>query len=490
MSENNQSYTLFSFGISSDEAMKQVMNHSKLIVEKDKTSTVNVGNKEFVVTYHVASKLRSFYRNNVECDCCKYQYAPEQAVEHILSAEEANQKYEKLYGDKFYNSDAFMFSEPELDDDKLDKLDRKQLLERFVYFVLLCNKCADDAVLQLAAELAQKKKDGSFYQRRVLPIGAFMAVSQQCEILELVAKAVSSNELQIVIQPRTFDFFEFQKLNDNAFLNFLSSPSGQKPPVKQKKNTKTIKIQCHLEGVGSKETEIRLPTVETKDGKLALNTEPLIPLSDFKCLSGSDQKGYEFTFHNTFSETTVEFQGNTLPVSSLYNELPFLNEWLNLHRYTKIFQSKTKLKQNCQDLKWYLFYQNDIDDRLFKKNFLTEESLSEFAYELFYIADLVEAYSKEVDAQYIAKTAPVNPTTGKIAQWHFWYSILDTVEEKGLNTKKPMKADEVEHYIQNSQFLFRKRPMLIPFAVWSGSAKQGFCFRSIRIFVQLDWEKE
>ena len=237
MSENNQSYTLFSFGISSDEAMKQVMNHSKLIVEKDKTSTVNVGNKEFVVTYHVASKLRSFYRNNVECDCCEYQYAPEQAVEHILSAEEANQKYEKLYGDKFYNSDAFMFSEPELDVDKLDKLDRKQLLERFVYFVLLCNKCADDAVLQLAAELAQKKKDGSFYQRRVLPIGAFMAVSQQCKILELVAKAVSSNELQIVIQPRTFDFFEFQKLNDNAFLNFLSSPSGQKPPLSNKRKT-------------------------------------------------------------------------------------------------------------------------------------------------------------------------------------------------------------------------------------------------------------
>lgn len=156
-------------------------------------------NKEFTVTYHVASKLRSFYRNSLECDACDYEYASEQAVKHILSTEEVNQKYEKLYGDKFYNSDAYMFSKPELDRDKLDKLDRKQQLERFAYFVMLCNKCADDAVLQLAAELAQKKKDGCFYQRRVLPIGAFMAVSINCEILEIVTKTVSANELQIFI---------------------------------------------------------------------------------------------------------------------------------------------------------------------------------------------------------------------------------------------------------------------------------------------------
>lgn len=302
MSENNKSYKLFSFGISSDEAIKQVINHSKLVVEKDKTYTANVENKEFTVTYHVASKLRSFYRNSLECDACDYEYASEQAVEHILSTEEVNQKYEKLYGDKFYNSDAYMFSKPELDRDKLDKLDRNQQLERFAYFVMLCNKCADDAVLQLAAELAQKKKDGSFHQRRVLPIGAFMAVSINCEILEIVAKTVSANELQILIQSRPFDFFEFQKLNDNPFLNLLSSQSNQNPPVKHRENIKTIKIKCHLEGVGSKETELHLPVVETKDGKLALNIEPIIPLSDFKCLCGSDRKGYEFTFHNAFCE--------------------------------------------------------------------------------------------------------------------------------------------------------------------------------------------
>ncbi len=101
MSENNQSYTLFSFGISSDEAMKQVMNHSKLIVEKDKTSTVNVGNKEFVVTYHVASKLRSFYRNNVECDCCKYQYAPEQAVADIYLLKKPTKSMKNCMGTSF-----------------------------------------------------------------------------------------------------------------------------------------------------------------------------------------------------------------------------------------------------------------------------------------------------------------------------------------------------------------------------------------------------
>lgn len=490
MSENNRSYKLFSFGISSDEAAKQVINHSKLVVEKDKTYIANVGNKEFTVTYHVASKLRSFYRNSIECDCCEYKYASEQAVEHILSAEEVVQKYEKLYGDKFYNSDAYMFSKPELDYDKLDKLDRKQQLERFAYFVMLCNKCADDAVLQLAAELVQKKKDGTFYQRKVLPIGAFMAVSWKCEILELVAKAVSANELQILVQPRTFDFIEYQKITTNPFLNLLSSQSDQNPPVRHRETTKTIKIQCCLDDIGSDEKEISLPVVETEDGKLALNIEPLIPLSDFKCLCGSDQEGYEFTFHNSFSEKTVEYQGNIVSVSSFYSGLPLANQWNNLYRYAKIFQNKTKLKQNCQDLKWYLFYHKDIDDQIFKKNFLKEESLYEFAYELFYIADLVETYSKEVNAQYIANTAPVNPTTGKLVQWHFWYSILDTSDEKGFNTKKPMKADEVENYIQNSRFLLRKRPMLIPFAVWSGSSKQGFCFREVRIFVQLDWERD
>lgn len=34
MGENNKSYKLFSFGISLDEAIKQVINHSKLVVEK------------------------------------------------------------------------------------------------------------------------------------------------------------------------------------------------------------------------------------------------------------------------------------------------------------------------------------------------------------------------------------------------------------------------------------------------------------------------
>ena len=80
MSENNKSYKLFSFGISSEEAAKQVINHSKLVVEKDKTYTANVENKEFTVTYHVASKLSSFYRNSIECDACDYRYASEQGL--------------------------------------------------------------------------------------------------------------------------------------------------------------------------------------------------------------------------------------------------------------------------------------------------------------------------------------------------------------------------------------------------------------------------
>ncbi len=55
-----------------------------------------------------------------------------------------------------------MFSEPELDDDKLDKLDRKQLLERFVYFVLLCNKCATTLFYSSQLNWRKRKRTGLF----------------------------------------------------------------------------------------------------------------------------------------------------------------------------------------------------------------------------------------------------------------------------------------------------------------------------------------
>ena len=220
---------------------------------------------------------------------------------------------------------------------------------------------------------------------------------------------------------------------------------------------------------------------------------PIILLSDFKCLQGSDKKGYEFSMKNMFTEKTVNYQGKSLPakcgISVDVSWFYFRCLWGTLCTYAKLFQHKNGFNNNYERLKWSLFQGLEIDEPLFKEKYLKETSFHEFAYEFFCLADLVQDYFEEIDAQYIADTVPVYPENGKMVRWYLWYPLLDTSDEKGIYEKKPVKADMVPDYVKSRQFLFRKTPMIVPFAVWRTSPTKGFSFLDIRSSVQVDWEK-
>lgn len=179
---------------------------------KNKTYEAVVNGKSFTVIYQARAKLQALYRNEKELLFGEYSYAAEQAVHHILSKEEVIARVETEMGERFYNSDAYMFAEEELDLQALTELSHESILERIESFTKVCHAMEADSVLQRVAELMPKKKNGFLYNRRTMPLTALMAVSKKCKIAELVAKAASDTEIRIVVQERQFSAEEYQKI--------------------------------------------------------------------------------------------------------------------------------------------------------------------------------------------------------------------------------------------------------------------------------------
>ena len=148
-------------GIDSKEARKTVFltaDAKKVVTPKSVTHTALLGKVELTVTFKVGTKLKAI-RQAIDSSRC---YASESCVDYILSGEEAADRI-----DPNRTSDAFMYAEPELDEEKVVALSTEEKLDRYAWFVAICNKVAETDILNFILENAPKKKNGTFAKNKL-----------------------------------------------------------------------------------------------------------------------------------------------------------------------------------------------------------------------------------------------------------------------------------------------------------------------------------
>ena len=481
----NESVNPESAGFTVEEAIHNVFKGSdrtKLCMQKNRTYTAVVNGIEISVNYKPAAKARGAYRTITEYGADYFD--PEEASRNILSREEVIQREETL-NPKFYNTDAYLYAEPELNEDVLTPLAGEEIIRRYAYFAELCNRAADDIVLEAAAAYAEKKKNGTLHKGKILRLAAFMAVSRQLTILELVAKAVSDTEMEIVIQERAFNRQEYEFIRNNPITELIAGNRRSCEPIRERA---TVKIRYRDERINGV-PEIELPVIRLDDGRYGLEAEPLKALADFKCLRGNDKDGYLLENCGTFEDDTVWFQGMELPITCGNESDISSSLWRCLCEYSRFMKKKAPGKDDREWLMGALTQKSNIDERLFEEKYLNQKAFSEYAYEVFTAVDAVSEYLQNVDLQHIADTAPCYENSGKLVRRYWWYTLFDTADDTGIHDKVERRVEDTWEYVKSATFLFRKKPMIVPIVGWRGDIKNGFSVVRATTVPQVDWER-
>lgn len=207
-------------GVDGKEARKAVFKDEdgrKVVTPKPVTRSVVCGNVELTVSFKIGRKLTSvrdeLYRESI--------YAAEDCIGSIISGEEWAYRM-----DPQCHSDAFMFTEPMLDEEKVTPLDMEEKLDRYAIFVDIVNKAAEPEVLDFILENAPKKKNGTFAKNKLTVIAAYPVVISHggsMRYFELVGKAKTDNLLEITVQERGFSPEEWKRTKENVYLNYIES---------------------------------------------------------------------------------------------------------------------------------------------------------------------------------------------------------------------------------------------------------------------------
>ena len=378
-------------GIDSKEARKTVFltaDAKKVVTPKSVTHTALLGKVELTVTFKVGTKLKAI-RQAIDSSRC---YASESCVDYILSGEEAADRI-----DPNRTSDAFMYAEPELDEEKVVALSTEEKLDRYAWFVAICNKVAETDILNFILENAPKKKNGTFAKNKLAVVAALPIVfSAEMGYYEIVGKAKNDNLLEITIQERKFSEDEWIRTKDNVYLEYLAhgkAESNTKPQL--------AKIKISHKRLGKKVT-IEIPAVQLANGKLAIDAKPYRPISDFACVTGTDAKGYEILEpeNNTNCEYAgVEFKWDLLnSVTGIWVIWSYLDEPAKYIRTgKKAYKMRTEIFTGTQAGK-------KIPERC-----LTENYIAEIAYQLLCVMDGInEQIKRPTIAEEMATTLKRN----------------------------------------------------------------------------------
>lgn len=269
-------------GIDPKEARKTVFltpDAKTVLTPKAAEYTAVQGKAELTVTYKPGTKLKAI-RQLLDGNRC---YAAEECLDHILSGEEVADREDPNRG-----TDAYLFTEPELDEEKVSALDMEEKMDRFAWFVAVANKVAQEDILTFILENAPKKKNGTFAKNKLTVVAALPIVfGSWLGYYEIVGKAKTDNLIELTIQERRFSEDEWLRSKDNVYLHYIAGgyESGSAKPVPRK-----IKIR-HI-NQGHKIT-IEIPAIQMEGGQLAIDAKPYRPISGFSCVTGNDQKGYE-----------------------------------------------------------------------------------------------------------------------------------------------------------------------------------------------------
>lgn len=377
-------------GINGRECISSVFlskDEKKILTPQNASFSRKVGENELTVTYKVGRKLNAIRDERF----VHSHYDPAIAVDHILSPDEVVDR-----DDHNRTSDAFLYAEPELDTTKLAPLDDDSVQERFAWFVMVCNRVAEEAMLSLILESAPKKKNGAFAKNKITVVAAIPYVTgSYLSYYEIVGKPKNDFLLEVTIQERTFSETEWLRTKDNVFLQYLSSGKTETKTVETSK-----KLRFWHKSEGTK-LAVEVPVVALEDGRLAIDAQPYRAISDFRCVEGNDKKGYaivnppdfvkEITVNDVpltvIGEMDLSYNGSRVLWKGLSDYVKYLKEPIKKYRsragvFVCVYDDKAPIPQRC----------------------LSEHYVAELVYQLLYCLDA--AYAALDDPSLLEKGMP------------------------------------------------------------------------------------
>ena len=376
-------------GINGQEVRKTVFltaDAKKVLTPKTVTHTATVDKVDLTLTYKVGTKLKAI-RQELSSTAC---YDPSESVDHILSEEEVADRI-----DPNRTSDAFMFCEPELDTDAVSPLAMEDKLDRYAWFVAICNRVAEQDMLEYILENAPKKKNGTFAKNKLTVVAALPIVFYaEMSYYEIVGKAKTDNTLELSIQERKFSDEELFRATENVYLKYIAS--GKKSSVQ-----KTEYVKLFLEG--HKKTVIEVPTILMEDGRLAIAAKPYRAISDFQCVVGDDKKGYKIILPKNIEPCQINHEGKTIYVdSNLEAGYCGLNAiWSNLSETVQYIRTRNK---KLHERAVITITGNNV--REIPERYLSEFFIAEYFYQLlFAVDDLHRKVNDPSFVQYVVDNA-------------------------------------------------------------------------------------
>ena len=390
------------------------------------------GDHELTVLYKVGNKLKAIQ----QILCKRRGYAAEECLDHILSGEEVADRDDPNRG-----SDAFMYAQPELDEEQVVPMEIDARRDRFAWFVAVAHKVAQSDVLEYILENAPKQKVGAFAKKTVVIAALPIVFDAQLSYFEIVGKAKADNLLEITIQERKFSETEWEASNGSEYLYYLAGGPGAEVARPIPKRIKISHVQC------GERTTIDIPVVQLETGELAIDSEPYYPISAFSCVKGNDQKGYEIlepvnpifdtACHNGITSNIIwELQKSASGISSI---------WLDLNQMAKYIRTKKK----AYFMRAQIFTGAHLKDEDIPERCMSEKYIAEVAGQLLWAMEGINKYlekpnlKEEITAlitrsedgkliQYAGKDIPIQSAPGRELPLVFGQIILRNQNEDDL----------------------------------------------------------
>ena len=455
-----------------------------------KRYSTSINGTEITVTFKAEGKLSDSpeefgFANE------KY-YRPEDALDHLLTKEE----FSAGITDKaeYFIASGWM-EKTVVNEEEVIPISQSEFKERKGSFVSICRRCKEDDVLQMIVDNAEKQKNGLLKKEKNLLISAFMVIPRACTFSELVARSISETEIIVdVIDNVFFDYVEWQNATDNPIINYISQDASDKP--EKKKNTGRVYIKAtRLYGAGGvvHVDKFHVPVTSLENGEYALNTEPLMPLSSFKCLEGSDKEGYVFKQHFLDKrEEEVLYKGEKIRViiGPQYDDFA---DSIALCLLAKYFYKNRNCEEISRKLLWPMVQANykECDKaviRGFREKYLKKDIVPRYFLECFYLTDRCFEYCNHVDPLEILETLK-RTKTGNISHQHQYYRVLDTENGKMIRKSVPLSFNDISEAFEDVNLLGSKEPFFVPIAEWKMEGNK-LILKSVELFKRSKWYED
>lgn len=235
----------------------------EIIKEKKKVYVANVDGKEITVTYNLSSKMNGFftaYKTAILGSSSNTYFDPQSVS--TLAEKEGSKSYEER---KVYeNCGEFIYDPYTSVMPGAKELTSEQVGNRALLFAKLCQLAANDSILQIIAEKAEKKKNGFLHKGRVIRIACVFAVDSSLHYYELYGQAKDDTNLIISVRENRLNYKNFDHM-----YNSLSSQINFFNPTEQEiSNVPHVTDSVSCSNKTNKSTNKEKNQVDAKEAKL------------------------------------------------------------------------------------------------------------------------------------------------------------------------------------------------------------------------------